>query len=895
MFNGEAFKKGILFTDDNCRGCNKCLNSCPIFGANIAIQENGINKIHVDPERCILCGQCIDSCTHNVRQFRDDTGRFLGDLQAVIDGRRKKGISLIVAPSFVINYPNRYKKVLGYLKHLGVNHIYSVSFGADITIWGYLNYLAKTGEKGMIAQPCPVIVKYIEMYKPELLPRLMPIQSPAMCAAIYLKKHMELSDDIAFLGPCIAKKSEFERPQNGGMINYNITYEHLMKAIEKEDISLYEAEDSEIAYGMGAMFSKHGGMRENMEYYLGLSPDSFINQKEGEKYCYSYLDLYANTIEYDDPLRPELIDILNCSRGCNYGTATEFKYSASNHIPHAMNRMRVKKQQTFFADAMEACETPKERLQALNNHFSELNPDDFISSYRAQPASSDNVSKKHISEILKSMLKITEAEQAMDCTSCGMKSCRQMATAIALGYNYKENCVHYVKKKLLIEQSESIIQKQRYELMQASRSVSVESNIDQLTGFTNRYGFEQQMAQSLKEAHETGVPGYIFMADLDDFKILNESYGTEFGNSFLVKFSFFLRTTFGEIAKIFRLGGDEFILLFENSTDAEARMVIDAILQRTQKSWEVFGIRFYCTLSMGVTRFPNIDESANDILRKAELAMYSAKKNGKNSCVFYSPEIQRDTHGSVEMIRSMRDCVANDFEGFSLAYQPWIAEDGSIIGCEALLRWQHDNKSISPGTFIPVAESTGLIIPLGEFVLRRAALDCREINKIHPGFLVSLNVSSKQLEKNDIYDRFIHILNETGVDRHQLVLEVTESVQLGDTKSIKSLLNRFVDHGLSIALDDFGTGYSSLSYLNELPFDIIKIDRSFVINIDTDSYSRHLITMITNLMHQLGRRVCVEGVEEKNQLDFCRNLNVDIIQGFYYYKPMPLKELRRLL
>lgn len=895
FINGQALNTGLIRTNENCRGCNKCLSSCPTFNANVALNEDGTNRILLDQQRCILCGRCISACTHMAREFVDDTDNFFSDLEAYEQGSRKKGISLIVAPSFIINYPTRYKKVLGYLKHLGVTHIYSVSFGADITIWGYLNYLQNTGEKGMIAQPCPPIVNYIETYRPALLPKLMPIQSPAMCAAIYLKKYMQIEDDIAFLGPCIAKKSEFERPQNKGLVSYSITFDHLMKRLEKEDISIYEAEDSELEYGMGAMFSMHGGMRENLEFYLGLDAESYINQKEGEDYSYSYLDLYANRVDYDDPYRGEIIDILNCARGCNYGTATEFKDSPSNHIPYATNRMRAQKSTGHFPKREKLLETPAERLNALNERFFELNLKDFFASYGSTPLQEKLPSSQTISATFKEMLKLSQAEQSMDCTSCGMHSCREMATAIALGRNYKENCVHYVKKKLFLEQSESLIQKQKYELLQASKNITDSANIDQLTGFLNRYGFEQQMAKSINAAHVTGAPGHVLMLDMDDFKTINESYGVNVGNTLLIEFSQFLKRNFGELNHIFRIGGDEFVLILDNSTSLDARSVADKILHRAQEAWNLLGVRFYCTVSVGIAIFPSMDESANDIMRNVELAMYAAKQNGKNNYVFYTAALQGNTQGSVEMIRAMRDDIANDFANFSLAFQPWVGEDGCILGCEGLMRWKNQGENISPGVFIPLAEETGLINPLGDFALREAAKACKEINSFFPDFITSVNVSTKQLEKKDVMERFMDILHVSGVQNSNMVLEVTESLHLENTSMNKALVDLFVQNHLQIALDDFGTGYSSLSSLSEFPFDLIKLDRSFIQNIEFDEYYAHLLSMITDLMHKMGRRICVEGVEEEAQLAFCRQNNVDIIQGFYYYKPMPFVELKSML
>lgn len=895
IINGKKVNEGIIKTNTNCTGCNKCLSHCPVFGANIVANRDGINKIYVDQEKCILCGQCINVCTHRARDFSDDTADFFKDLQAVVDGRRKKQISLMIAPAFIINYPNRYKMILGYLKHMGVNNIYNVSFGADITTWGYLNHMKQSGEKGMIAQPCPVIVKYIEKKRPVLLKKLMPIQSPVMCAAIYLKKYLGITDDLAFLGPCIAKKSEFERPQNQGLVQYNITFKHLMKEISNTDISMFEAEDTQIEYGMGAMFSTHGGLRENVEYYIGLNAGSYVNQKEGEDYSYSYLDLYADRVDIDDPYRAEMIDILNCARGCNYGTATEFKNSSSNHIPYAINKMRVNKTKSICPEESKILKTPEDRMQALNQRFSKLKIEDFIASYQDESKKETQASQKQLTATFKEMLKITEDEQTMDCSSCGMHSCRDMATAIALGYNYKENCTHYVRKKLIIEQNESLIQKQKNELLQAGKDVNTLPNTDQLTGFMNRYGFEQQMDKSLYNAHLTGNLGHVIMLDFDDFKSINDSYGQEFGNSFLMAFSMFLRENFGENAYICRVGGDEFVMIFEKSTTAEVRMITDIIIKRVQKAWEIFGIRFYCTVSIGVAGFPNVDESVSDIIRNVELAMYTAKQKGKNNCISYTKELQKNTLGSVEMIRSMRDAISNGFEGFDLAYQPWVTPDGKIIGCEALMRWKNNGENIPPGVFIPVAEQTGLIIPLGEFVLRRAAESCNEINKLFPDFTVSVNVSTKQIEKSDIYLSFTNILKKADVNLHNMVLEVTESVHMDNSKANSNLIQKFVDQGLSVALDDFGTGYSSLSYLHEFPFNLIKIDRSFIQNIEEDAYYGHFLEMIVGLMHKVGRRVCVEGVEEYSQLDFCKKVKTDMIQGFYFYKPMPFHELKELI
>ena len=201
--------KGMLiYTNESCTGCNKCVRVCPTLVSNIA-QEG---KIYVNRESCVACGACLEACGHDARDYYDDTEQFFSDLKA------GKKLSVIIAPAFLANYPKEYKRVLGYLKSLGVNHIYSVSFGADITTWGYLKYITENHFIGGISQPCPAIVEYVEKYIPELLSRMMPVQSPMMCMAIYIKKYLKISDDLAFISPCIAKKIEISDKNNHGYV-----------------------------------------------------------------------------------------------------------------------------------------------------------------------------------------------------------------------------------------------------------------------------------------------------------------------------------------------------------------------------------------------------------------------------------------------------------------------------------------------------------------------------------------------------------------------------------------------------------------------------------------------------------------------------------------------------
>lgn len=282
----------FINTNELCTGCNKCIRNCPVFPSNSAVEND---KVNVVLDACIDCGECIDVCTHNAREYTDDTKEFF---DAVKNGQK---ITVVIAPAFIANYPAQYKRILGYLKELGVSHIYSVSFGADICTWGYLKYFEKTGKKGMISSPCPAVVSYIEKYRKELIEYMMPVYSPVMCMAKYLKKYEHITEKIAFLSPCIAKKSEINDKNCEQLISYNVTFNNFMDYIGDAYKTAREYND-ELAYGLGSMYPMPGGLKENVKWFLG--EDVSVRQVEGEHEAYRFLDEYKPSSD-----SPIMIDV----------------------------------------------------------------------------------------------------------------------------------------------------------------------------------------------------------------------------------------------------------------------------------------------------------------------------------------------------------------------------------------------------------------------------------------------------------------------------------------------------------------------------------------------------------------------------------------------------------
>lgn len=484
----------LVYTNDKCVGCNKCISVCPVLTANHAVIRDGENKIVVDGKQCVSCGACFDACAHEARSFNDDTERFFEDL--------KKGekISLLLAPAFLANYPKQYGSVLGGLKQLGVNRIISISFGADITTWGYIKYITEHNFLGGISQPCPAIVGYIEKYIPELIPTLVPIHSPMMCGAVYVKKYMKVPDKLAFISPCIAKKNEIDDPNCGGYISYNVTFDHLMNYVREHNISGPSATD-EIEYGLGSIYPMPGGLKENVYWFCG--EDMFIRQIEGEKHAYEFLEDYKTRVLGKKEL-PFMVDALNCAKGCIYGTGVEEEKTHNDDILYEIQKIKEASKKNSKSSAWGRNLTPKQRLARFNKQFKDLDINDFIRRYtdKSDGLTIHKPSVVELHEIYTEMEKHTAVQQNINCSACGYNTCADMATAIYNDCNYKENCIQYIKGEV---EKENSVAKQMADEMEAKNAEIQEKN--------------DMIAQLIAGVH-------------DDFESLNSSInGMAAGNS----------------------------------------------------------------------------------------------------------------------------------------------------------------------------------------------------------------------------------------------------------------------------------------------------------------------------------------------------------------------------
>lgn len=490
----------LVFTNDSCIGCNKCIRVCPCPGACVAVtEEDGTERIQVDPAKCIGCGACMDACKHGAREFEDDTEQFFADLA------KGEKISILLAPAFKANYPGDYERVLGGLKNLGVNRIISVSFGADITTWGYLNYVKKYNFTGGISQPCPAIVGYIEHYLPELLPKLFPVHSPMMCSAIYAKQEMGITDKLAFISPCVAKWSEIHDPDTEGYVSYNVTFDHLMKYVREHNISGAFASD-EIEYGLGSIYPMPGGLKENVYWFLG--DDVYIRQIEGEKHTYRYLEEHKEEIAKG--MNKELfIDALNCGMGCIYGTGVEEEIARTDTALYNIHQIQENCKKNTKNSAWSRKLTPAQRLAKLNKQFSKLKLENYLRKYtdRSEECNYKLPSTEELNQIYDEMGKKTKEARCIDCECCGYESCEKMAFAIYNGFNKKENCIHFVK---------DIVEEEKKRALELADEIKAEKD-----------AVEKQQ-ENIKTTVETVNDLFVSLYDsVDDMVNGNESNATE--------------------------------------------------------------------------------------------------------------------------------------------------------------------------------------------------------------------------------------------------------------------------------------------------------------------------------------------------------------------------------
>lgn len=424
-----------------------------------------------------------------------------------------------------------------------------------------------------------------------------------------------------------------------------------------------------------------------------------------------------------------------------------------------------------------------------------------------------------------------------------------------------------------------------------------QAHFDALTDLPNRFLALDRLTQLLNEAQRKNEKVAVLFLDLDDFKKVNDSLGHETGDKLLIEASERLRSVARSGDTVGRLGGDEFIVLLGGLADAaDARPVAENLLNRFRDAFKINGRELILTISLGIAIFPEDGDNTSELLRNADSAMYHSKNLGRNTYSYFTDAMNREVSRRLALEEQIHGAL--DRDEFTVLYQPQIEiSSGKIIGAEALLRWHNPALGdVSPNEFIPIAEQTGMIVLLGKFVLMEALGTVAKWQQEHdPKLRIAVNLSPLQFRDPELVGFIEKTIKQAGLTGKSLELEITEGVLMSGHSYIDDALAALHNLGISLAMDDFGVGYSSLSYLRNYPFDVLKIDRSFVNDISEDRADRELISAAIAMAHSLNLKVVAEGVETEEQLAYLKQLNCDYGQGYLFGKPGPAEKITEML
>lgn len=856
LYKMLKFNKGIIYTNKNCQGCNKCVNTCVSLGANVSNIRNHFSRVEVS-EKCISCGVCLDHCPHNARSYTDDVESFFDSLKS---GEK---ISLIVSPAFYIVYPDSAPQILGYLKSLGVNTIYDSGVGSEISMWLHARFLHNNLKENIhsekfLSNTCHSFLNLCETLHPELLDNIIPIHTPEMCTAIYAKKYIKDDSKLAFLGPCITAKQTFIDNADVANVEFNLTFLHLIKYLKGMDLSSYNAQADYNTVALGNLFPLPGGLIEALYHFIPhhylLTHYESIN--ENTNFIIKHA---ANLVK--NKTNPILTSISGCNYGCFSGPGSERNKIDLNQIYGGIKKLEnnYSKQIKFYND----CEKNFNRLDA---RFKEFNPDDFTCTFinKYKPETTIPASVKN--EIFELLHKNTSEKRHVDCAYCGYSSCAKFVDAVAKGYTRIGNCIRYMNDEM------------QYQISH-----------DSLTGLLNNYSFNIEL-EKMRKANPNSEFA-IISADIDKLQLINSLYNFSVGDTTIKVVASTLSDFVGNAGICARFSAGLFMMAFPNDfTHLERLYDLDAC------DLTEFGVNYPVSLRFGIYILDPKEKNISQATNNACLAMNNITDRVHNAFAMFNRRLYNEVFLESSITSQLKEAVEKD--EFHIYFQPQYSHNTkSLVGAETLSRWiKKDGEILSPSSFIPIFEKNGFILDFDHIIWEKTFATVRKWLKLGIDLVpISVNISRVSMDNDETISYINNLQKKYNVPHKYIHLEITESAVMNDQEKLINRISRLKALGFQIAMDDFGSGYSSLNTLKDFPIDILKLDMGFLRGKENMNRGGSIVSSVLRMANMLELSTIAEGVETPEQASFLTSLGCDTIQGYLYSKPIPENDFELLL
>lgn len=848
----RSYNTGIVYSDEKCIGCNKCIAACSVLGANCAVIQNGQNRVVVDSRKCGICGSCVSVCPQKARTYRDDSESFF------TGATQLQNISVIIDQSFFVLYKDRARSVLGWLRSLGVKNIYSSSLGAEISVWANVRYLLahhEEDEAPFLVNCCPAFTLRVEREESDFLKKLIPVHSPAFCTAIYARKYLGDTSRMVFISPCVAVKDLIARDK--GTIDASVSFDSIITRFNEARYSGTESDPDQTGRTFGNIISAEDGIARCLALFF---PEKYIIAHYNNLSPHTFSVLRNETQNCSLSERPLAATVVSCRNGCLDGPGTKkFRSTVSSICIEYFG---------MFTDSMKDLDieaSHKRNLEMLEKQFAGLDCADFTCSFQDHYQQPYRIPKSTYDEIFTAMHKNTAKKRSVNCGFCGYRSCMEMASAIAYGYNRKENCIHYMNEEMAF----------RY-------------FIDPQTGIPNRAAFVRDAELLLKS--NPAKKYVVCSGNVNKFKIIDDLYGFEAGDKVLHIVSVVLKYTVGSEGLCASLGGGNFALFFEYTPENMARLT-----KREFIDCSVLGIAFRVTMRFGLYVAQDRSESIMNMMNYATISMDKNSSPMENTFTMYTQEFHDQMKLETMITADMQGAMER--QEFKLFFQPQYNPAGTLVGAEVLCRWIKDDGFIrTPDVFIPIFEKNGFIKKLDRYVWEKSF---QAIQRWHSAGIkvvpISLNISRITLKDDDIISFISDLHKNYSLPPHTVHFEITESAYMNDQKRLIGRVNGIRNLGYAIAMDDFGSGYSSLNTLKDVPIDILKLDMGFLRESENTERGGTIINSVVRMAQDLKLMTIAEGVETQNQADFLCSIGCDVLQGFLYSRPVSQAEFERII